>query len=110
MIAWAYINDDFIPEGKACISVRDLSILRGYGVFDFFRFHDFKPIFLADHLDRLFFSIKELGLEIDQDKNKLEALIVELIKKNSIPDGGIRITVTGGISENGYLPAKSSII
>ena len=110
MFSWAYINGDFIPEEKAMLPVRDLSILRGYGVFDFFRFCNFQPVFLNDHLDRLFFSMSGLRLDIKPDKNKLEELVHELIQRNSIPDGGIRITVTGGSSENGYLPEKPSLV
>lgn len=110
MFTWAYINDDFVPEENASLSVRDLSILRGYGVFDFFRFQDFQPVFLNDHLDRLFFSMSGLRLTIVPDKIKLEKLVHELIQRNHLPNGGIRITVTGGISENGYLPAKASLI
>ena len=51
-----------------------------------------------------------LRLDIDHDQSKLEALVHELIQRNSIPDGGIRITVTGGSSENGYLPGKPSLV
>jgi D-alanine transaminase/branched-chain amino acid aminotransferase len=110
MFAWAYINDNFIPEEKAMLPVRDLSILRGYGVFDFFRFRNFQPVFLSDHLDRLFFSMSGLRLSIEPDKSRLEELIHELIQRNSIPDGGIRITVTGGSSDNGYLPENPSLV
>jgi branched-chain amino acid aminotransferase len=110
MFAWAYINHDFVPEEKAMLSVRDLSILRAYCVFDFFRFRNFQPVFLSDHLDRLFFSMTGLRLAIEPDKSKLEELVVELIQRNSIPEGGIRITVTGGSSENGYFPGKPSLV
>jgi branched-chain amino acid aminotransferase len=110
MINWAYINEDFVPEGTAQLSVRDLSILRGYGVFDFFRFQNFNPLFIGDHLDRLLFSMAGLGLCLDVDKILLEDLVRKLIEMNALPDGGIRITVTGGISENGFHPSKPSLI
>ena len=110
MFVWAYVNGDFVPEEKAMLSVRDLSIIRGYGVFDFFRFRNFQPVFLNDHLDRLFYSMSGLRLDIEHDQSKLEALVHELIQRNSIPDGGIRITVTGGSSENGYVPGKPSLV
>jgi branched-chain amino acid aminotransferase len=110
MFTWAYINDEFVPEQKAGISVRDLSILRGYGVFDYFRFENFQPVFPDEHLIRLFSSMNNMGLMIEPGKDHLKKLVNELIKRNALPVGGIRITVTGGYSENGYLPGKSTLI
>ena len=110
MFSWAYINDEFIAERKAVLPVNDLSVLRGYGVFDFMRFRHFHPLFTDEHLDRLFFSMKGLGLKIEPGKQGLKEIIDELIQKNQVSQGGIRITVTGGSSENGYLPGKANLI
>jgi branched-chain amino acid aminotransferase len=110
MISWAYINNEFIKEEQAVLHVRDLSILRGYAIFDFFRFSSFRPVFIDQHLARLQSSAGGLGLSIEKDNQELKAITKELIERNKASNGGIRITVTGGISENGYNPSRSCLV
>ncbi len=61
---WAFVIDQFVPEDKASLFVGDLAIQRGYGVFDFFKVVDFVPVFLNEHLDRFYFSAKEMRLKV----------------------------------------------
>jgi branched-chain amino acid aminotransferase len=110
MISWAYVNGQFTKEENALLHVRDLSVLRGYSVFDFFRFINFQPVFKEHHLARLRNSVQGLGLFIEENNKELEVLIKKLITLNEISEGGIRITVTGGISENGYTPSRSALV
>ncbi len=51
---WAYINHNFIAANNATISINDLALQRGYGIFDFFKTINHSPIFLDDHLNRLY--------------------------------------------------------
>jgi branched-chain amino acid aminotransferase len=59
-----YLNGQFSPSEETKIQVSDLGLLRGYGIFDFFRSINGKPIFLSDHLDRFENSAQILGLKI----------------------------------------------
>ena len=43
---FAYIHREIIPVEKAFLHVSDLSIQRGYGIFDFFKVQDGHPYFL----------------------------------------------------------------
>ena len=47
-----YLNGKFIEQSKAFIKVNELGLLRGYGIFDYFRTYDQKPFHLEDHLGR----------------------------------------------------------
>jgi len=49
-------------------------------------------------------------MEVGYNHDELEELIQQLIEKNNIPDSGIRITLTGGYSEDGYTPAKPNLL
>ncbi|MEJ0106325.1 MAG: aminotransferase class IV [Bacteroidota bacterium] len=104
------INDSFLPEDKAALLVSDLAIQRGYGIFDFLRTINGKFIFADDHLDRFFHSASQMRLETGKTKDQLKELLTELVSKNNIPDSGIRITLTGGYSEDGYALAKPNMV
>ena len=105
-----FINDSFVAEEKAFLSINDLSIQRGYGIFDFFRTINGKYVHIGDHLDRFFNSASQMRLPPGKDKQQLKELLDELTQKNNIPDSGIRITLTGGYSADGYSITKPNLI
>lgn len=98
-----FINDRFVPLTAASLQISDLSIQRGYGIFDFFKTVNGKAIFLEDHLDRFFSSAAQMHLDIDLDRKAILKILEELTANNQIPDSGIRLTLTGGYSSDGYL-------
>jgi branched-chain amino acid aminotransferase len=107
---FCYVRDNFIPADQASLLIGDLSIQRGYGIFDFFKTLDHTPIFLDDHLDRLFHSAAQLRLPIGYTRETLKAILNELQQKNNIADSGIRITLTGGYSPDGYSLSEPNLI
>ena len=104
------INDDLVPASRASLLVNDLSIQRGYGVFDFFKTLVHHPVFIDDHLDRFVHSAAQLRLEIGKTRQQLRELIDTLREKNDIPDSGIRLTLTGGYSPDGYTLIKPNLV
>jgi len=104
------INGELVLESEARILISDLSIQRGYGVFDFFRTANYQPIFVEDHLDRFFHSANKMHLDVDLNRQQLKEMIQQLIEKNNLPDSGIRITLTGGYSIDGYSIAKPNLL
>ncbi len=107
---FAVINGRFVREQDAKISINDLSIQRGYGIFDYFRTRNNEPVFLQDHLDRFYNSAAFMNLPVEQSREELTQLVSALIAKNGLPHSGIRITLTGGYSGNGYTPAKPNLL
>lgn len=105
-----FINNDFVPEDEARLPVADLSVQRGYGVFDYLRVANGTPLFLNLHLDRLYRSAAYLHLQLKFTPEELSNIIQTLIQKNNIAQSGIRITVTGGSSPDGYSLAEPAII
>lgn len=100
-----YIDGEFIEEDKASISVKDISILRGYGVFDFLRSYNGVPFHLMDHILRLQNSAQLIGLQIPHSVDEIYNLTMEAIKRNSQhKDFNIRLVVTGGLSQSNYIP------
>lgn len=108
---YTFLNDSFVPDDKAFLHVSDLSIQRGYGIFDFFRVMDNYPLFIEDYLERLYVSAKEMHLKVPYETGQLKSLIFELIQKNNIPMSGIKVILTGGYSPDGYqLADKANLI
>lgn len=110
MIAWTFLNDEFVESKKATLHYTDLSIQRAYGVFDFFKVTDGIEQSVDDHLDRLYSSAYHMRLNIGYDKLQMKDLIHKLIQKNEFRNGGIKITLTGGYSEDGYELGKPNLI
>ena len=107
---WCFINDGFLPREEARLPVQDLSIQRGYAVFDFLRVCEGIPLFVEAHIDRLFASAAHLRLVIPFTKEEVYQLLNRLIQLNAIQSSGIRITVTGGASPDGFSIAPPSLV
>lgn len=105
-----FINDGFVPEEKGLLHVSDLAIQRGYGVFDFFKVVNSIPVFLQEHLDRFYFSAEQMRLNVAYSKDELKEIVFELIEKNNSVDTGVRITLTGGYSPDGYQVFKPNLV
>lgn len=105
MIEYAYLNGEIMPIENANLNVTDLALLRGYGVFDFFKAIDGRPIFMEDHLNRFENSTWLLGLKIPYSREHLRKNILELVKLNYNNLLGVKLVCTGGYSEDGYTPA-----
>ncbi len=107
---YAYVNGQIVPIAEAKIHITDLSILRGYGVFDFFRAMDGQPIFMEEHLDRFEYSTSRLGLDLPYSREHLRDNILDLIKLNPHKLLGIKLLCTGGYSEDGYTPTRPNVM
>lgn len=105
-----YINGIYVPESEAKLSVFDLSILRGFGVFDYLRTYKKRPFHLWDHLERLHYSAKNLGLKIPCSLTEIAKIINRLIALNQLEEAGIKIIVTGGVSSDQFTPQAASLI
>jgi len=99
---FVFINNELLPAEEAKLSVTDLAIQRGYGIFDFLVVVKGSPIFLDDHLNRFYHSAAAMRLPVALNKDELTRAIHLSIEKNQLLNAGIRITLTGGDSPDGY--------
>ncbi len=107
---FSFFQDRFVPAELAVVPVTDLAILRGYGVFDFFRIEEGQPVFIDEHLQRLERSASILGLDLPLPLDQLRERVGQLIAMNRLQAGGVRITLTGGNSPDGFLPGAPLLI
>lgn len=110
MFPIVYLNGQYVPKAEAALNVADLAILRGFGIFDYFRYANGKPRFIEDHLDRFFRSADLLDLKIPASREDLREAVHQLIVRNKVPDGGIRFVLTGGYAPDGYTPTNPNLV
>jgi D-alanine transaminase/branched-chain amino acid aminotransferase len=107
---FVFINDTFVPRERAALHIDDLLVQRGYGIFDFFKTDQGRPVFLDDHLDRFEHSASRMRLPIGKSRDQLKGVLAELLRRNEIPHSGVRLTLTGGHSDDGYSIGKPTLI
>jgi len=104
------INSAIVAPEDAKISIYDLAIQRGYGIFDYFKTIDGEAVWLEDHLDRFYASAAAMHLPVHLERTALKQLISELMHKNKLPDSGLKMTLTGGYAEDGYTIDQPTLI
>ena len=105
-----YQDGRWVDGDKVTVSAFDISLLRGYGVFDFLRTYGNKPFRLNDHLQRFVNSVKKFKLRLPLTKEKLGEIIIEGIAKNDYQETNVRMILTGGVSKDSLTPGRSSLI
>lgn len=99
-----YVNGKYVKEEDAKISVLDLSILRGFGVFDYLRTYNGRPFHLHDHLERLKYSCEHIGLPLSYTFEQIEEIVHNVQKFSNLFEASIKILVTGGVSADQFTP------
>lgn len=110
MIRYYCLNGKLSKVEETHLQVSDLSILRGFGIFDYFLVRDGQPLFLSDYLDRFYTSAERLGLSIPVERSGLTRQIMELLEANGQLDAGIRLVLTGGYADDSYTPVQPNLL
>jgi branched-chain amino acid aminotransferase len=107
MTMWIYLNDRFVKEEEAVVSVFDHGFLYGDGVYETIRSYGDKIFMRDQHLARLQRSADAIGLAIP--KRDWPALLHECMARNGVgndrTDAYIRITISRGTGDIGLDPA-----
>ena len=109
MKPFCFAKEKIIESKLATCHPLDIGLIRGYAIFDFFRTVGPHPLFLEDYLVRFIHSAKSAHLPLLYSKQDLEQIIHELIAKNELNNGGIRMILSGGISDNFFTPAVGDL-
>ncbi|MEY3052382.1 MAG: hypothetical protein RLY31_2167 [Bacteroidota bacterium] len=107
MIAYYSVNGELLPVEAAKLQVNDLSILRGYGLFDFFLARRGRPLFFDDYLDRFLRSAGLLHLPVPYTRSELKRMVLDVLDANGQADAGLKLVLTGGYSPDGYTPGST---
>jgi branched-chain amino acid aminotransferase len=108
-----YLNDRFVKEEEAVVSVFDHGFLYGDGVYETIRSYGGRIFMRDQHLARLRRSADAIGLTIPILEDRWPVLLHEAMTKNDVGndrvDAYLRITITRGAGEIGLDPALCPI-
>lgn len=104
------LNGEITDVSTANIPINDLAVLRGYGIFDFFRLSAGVPLFLEEHLDRFYKSAEVARLPLSISRDDLKSRLLELFQLNKMPVSGVRLVLTGGTGAGPYSIGDPNLI
>jgi len=106
-----YVDGEFVDDAAASISVKDIIVLRGYGVFTFMSTYNKRPFHLQEHVRRLASSANNIGLELSHSNAEICAIVEETVRRNSHHnESNIRIVSSGGVTADGVTPQGKGIL
>ena len=106
---WIYLNDRFVKDEEAIVSVFDHGFLYGDGVYETIRSYGSRIFMRDQHLARLRRSADAIGLTIPIPEHRWPALLHEAMTRNDVghehTDAYLRITISRGAGDIGLDPA-----
>lgn len=90
-MAYCYFNGGVVDEQEVGLSIHNLGVHRGFGVFDFFRMRDGKYSFIQDHLDRFENSQKFIELSHIIKQDEIREAVDTLRDWNGYKDAGFKL-------------------
>jgi branched-chain amino acid aminotransferase len=105
-----YVNGELKPRADAVVSVFDSGFVLGDGVWEGLRVHAGHPVFLDEHLDRLYEGAKAIALDIGLARRDLRRAIYETLRANEMAEGvHVRLMVTRGVKRTPYQDPRVTV-
>lgn len=102
-----WLNGSFLPSDEACVSPLDRGFLYGDGFFETIRARDGRPLYLREHLERLYASLSAFHIALAPPVPEWAQIIESLLRQNGLVRGAasIKILVSRGIEPSPGLPS-----
>jgi len=91
-----YVNNTFVPESEARISVMDHAVLYGDGVFDTAVAWNKRVFEIDTHVERFFRSMAAIAMESPVTREQLTGLIQEALQRSKLDNAYIKWIGTRG--------------
>jgi aminodeoxychorismate lyase len=101
----ALLNGNFIPEEQAKVSILDRGFLYGDGLFEVMSVFRGRPFRWNDHMGRLQQGAAFLKIRVPFAADELREHARQLIERNGLTEGLLRLTLSRGVGVRGYSPA-----
>jgi len=93
-----YLNGEWMPIEQARIPVLDRGFIFGDGVYEVIPSYSGNPFRLREHLARLQSSLDAVRMDNPYSVERWDALVREIVAKNSWEDQGVYLQVTRGVA------------
>jgi branched-chain amino acid aminotransferase len=105
-----WVNGELRARGEAVVSVFDSGFVLGDGVWEGIRVHGGHPVFLEQHLDRLYEGARAIVLDVGMSPADLTLAIYATLEANAMSDGvHIRLMVTRGLKRTPYQDPRVTV-
>lgn len=104
-IMHCYFNGAVIPVDQTAVKINDLALLRGYGLFDYFRTYNGVPFQWDWYWARFIRSAEVLRLPVAMTQAQTAEVLRDLYRLAGKPDIAYRFVLTGG-----YSPDSVSVV
>jgi len=105
---WVYLNGEVVRRSEAAISPMDRGFLYGDGFFETLRIEQGRTFRLAEHIERLNMSCCQTGWQWALDPQQMERVVGDLIGRNGIERGYLRVTVSRGPHERSLTDLRAT--
>lgn len=96
-----YFNGEITPLDTSVLKTNDLGLLRGYGLFDYFRTYNGVPFRWDDYWQRFENSARLLKLSLPLSQNETAKVIADLHALSGEKEVAFRFVLTGGYAPDG---------
>ena len=107
---YCYFNEAFMPVGHAAFQANDLAILRGYGMFDYFRTYNGVPFQWDWYWQRFKNSAAALRLPLPLNQAQTADILAELYRLAETPEVSFRFILTGGYSPDSVSMVQPNLL
>ncbi|MCB1950293.1 D-amino acid aminotransferase [Nitrosomonas sp.] len=97
-----FLNGQFMPIEKACVSVLDRGFIFGDGVYEVIPVYSRRPFRLEKHLRRLQHSLDGIRLKNPYTDDQWKELIGQVIDKNESEDQSVYLHITRGVAKRDH--------
>lgn len=92
-----FLNGQILPLSEAKVSIEDIGLLRGYGIYDGLAVVNGKCFRFADHWKRFLSGAHALNLNVPITEVQVEKKIEEMVTKSNFGQrANVRLILTGG--------------
>ncbi len=103
-----YLNNEFVNEKEAKISIFDRGFLFADAVYEVTTVLNGELVGFREHLNRLKQSLLKLNYNFKIEEEKLLWIHRKLIKENDLKDGLVYLQISRGVSERNFIYSKET--
>lgn len=100
-------NGELIKVEEATVNVTNREVQFSFSVYESIRIIEHRPVFVEDHISRLFASAKGIGLSFPFSRKEIISWINKLILADDIEKASMRILVVGGKRPSVFITAST---
>jgi branched-chain amino acid aminotransferase len=105
-----YFNGSIRLSSETQIGITDLGLLRGYGLFDYFRTYNGQPFMWDLYWKRFETSAQILGIPNPISKTNALQVVQDLLAKSGLADASFRFILTGGYSPDSISSTQPNLM